>query len=176
MLWKLVQANMRFRIVHRSPIYSSVANSSSRQGRILLASSVPSCVAVLPQSMLVNRSSSRWELASPWLVADPPKGSSGLAVLLATLAFVRCSSDCNTLLKRCPSSWLVRSQVSKSVHTRNTGAIYEEVSALASGLLRTVWFPISGSLISHITLYCATHLVDTIPNKKHPAAVIDNCV
>jgi len=47
---------------------------------------------------------------------------------------------------------------------------------LTSGLLRTVWFPISGSLISHITPYCATHLVGTIPNKEHPAVVIDNCV
>jgi len=43
-------------------------------------------------------------------------------------------------------------------------------------LLRTVWFHISGSLISHITPYCATHLVGTIPNKEHPAAIIINCV
>jgi len=48
--------------------------------------------------------------------------------------------------------------------------------APSSSLLRTVWFPISGSLISHITLYCAAHLVGTIPNKEHLAVVIDNCV
>jgi len=46
----------------------------------------------------------------------------------------------------------------------------------ATGLLRTVWFPISGNLISHITPYCATHLVGTIPNKEHLVAIIDKCV
>jgi len=44
------------------------------------------------------------------------------------------------------------------------------------GLLQTVWFLISGSLISHITPYCATHPVGTIPNKEHPAVVIDNYI